>query len=181
MLINDPVVVAEVRAVHDEYETALVANDVTVLDRMFWHSGDAVRFGVVESLYGYDQIAAFRKTRPAIDLARTVANLTVVTFGTDTAITTIEFDRAAGPVVRHGRQTQVWRRFDEGWRIVSAHISFTLQPSYMDAASTLIGLPIPTEYRAGVELNINRAAAIAGPLLDFELPESVEMARVFQP
>ncbi len=181
MTINDPVVVAEVRAVHDEYETALVSNDVAVLDRMFWHSGEAIRFGVMESLYGYDEIAAFRKARPAIDLARTISNLKVVTFGTDTAITTVEFDRKAGSVVRHGRQTQIWRRFDEGWRIVSAHVSFTLQPSYMDAAAALVGLPIAAQYRAGVEVNINRAAAIAKPLLEFELPETVEMAGVFHP
>jgi hypothetical protein len=62
----------------------------------------------------------------------------VVTFGTDTAITTNRIRRAtAGPIVRHGRQTQVWRRFDEGWRIVSAHISF------IAAAAVLYGCGIP--------------------------------------
>jgi len=181
-VINDPAVVAEVRAVHDEYETALVANDVAVLDRMFWHSGDAVRFGVVESLYGYEEIAAFRKARPAIDLARTISRRTVVSFGADTAVTTIEFDRISAGVVRRGRQTQVWRKLDEGWRIVSAHISFALQTAnYIDAASALVGLSIPSQYRAGVELNVSRSRAIAQPLLEFDLPDSIEMATVFEP
>jgi hypothetical protein len=181
-MLNDSGVVAEVLAIHETYEAALVANDVAVLDQMFWHSADAVRFGVVESLYGFDEVAAFRKARPAIDLARTVLNRKVVTFGTDTAITTIEFDRNAGGTMRRGRQTQVWRRLEEGWRIVSAHVSFVLQPaSYIDTASALVGLTIPPEYRAGVELNVNRSRAIAQPLLEFDLPESVEMAPVFQP
>lgn len=180
--LNDAAIVAEVRAVHDEYEHALVTNDVAVLDRMFWHSPHALRFGVMESLYGYEEIAAFRKSRPAIDLARTVSNLTIVTFGRDVAVTTLEFDRVAFNAPRHGRQTQVWKRFHEGWRIVSAHVSFAWETgAYVDAASALIGLSIPRDLKPGVALNVTRAQTIAQPLLAFDLPDTVEMAPVFEP
>ncbi len=180
--INDPAVCAEVAAAHEIYEAALVGNDVETLDRMFWRSPDAVRFGVNESLHGFDEVAAFRRARPAIDLSRTVSNFHVVAFGSDLAITTIEFDRCIAGAAKHGRQTQVWRRFDDGWKIVSAHVSFAWRPeSYVDAVSQLIGLPIPPEHRSGVELNIVRAGAIAKPLLAFELPDTVEMAGVFRP
>lgn len=179
---NDPAIVAEVTAAHQAYESALVGNDIAVLDGMFWHSADAVRFGVAESLYGFPEIAAFRRARAAVDLARTVTRLRVVTFGRDTAVTTIEFERRAGDVVRHGRQTQVWRRLEEGWRIVSAHVSWAAPAvHYADVASALIGLPIPPEYRTGVDANVARARTMAQALLAFPLEETVAAAPVFRP
>jgi hypothetical protein len=45
MQINDPAVVAEVRAVFDRYEAALMANDTPVLDEIFWADPRTVRFG----------------------------------------------------------------------------------------------------------------------------------------
>ena len=179
--INDHDVVAAVTAIHHEYEAALVANDVAVLERMFWRSPDAVRFGVREALYGSGEIDAFRRGRPAIDLSRTVSNLKVVSFGSDMAISTIEFDRRAFGAMRHGRQTQVWRRFDEGWRIVSAHVSFTFEDGAVDQMGALVGLPIPPSYRAGVETNLARSRAIAQAVLDFPLDDTVESAPVFRP
>jgi hypothetical protein len=181
-LQNDPTLIAEVIAVHDEYERALVNNDIGVLERLFWDSADVVRFGPAESLYGSGQIAAFRQARSTVDLARTVWTMKVVSFGPDTAITTIEFERSLGGVATPGRQTQVWRKFDEGWRIVSAHISFAWGGTgFLDHAAQLIGLPIPPEFRAGVRTNLARAGSIAGAFLDFPLDDSVDAAPVFQP
>jgi hypothetical protein len=97
------------------------------------------------------------------------------------AISTIEFDRKAFGAMRQGRQTQVWRRFAEGWRIVSAHVSFTFEDATVDQLGALVGLAIPAEYRAGVETNIARARAIAQAVLDFPLADTVESAPVFQP
>jgi hypothetical protein len=179
--INDPEVVAEVSALHHEYEAALVGNDVAVLERMFWQSPDSVRFGIREALYGSEEIGAFRRGRPNIDLSRTVTRLKVVTFGRDMAISTIEFDRKAFGAMRQGRQSQVWRRLAEGWRIVSAHVSFTFEDATVDQLAGLVGLPIPDAYRAGVEINLARARGIAQAVLDFPLPETVESAPVFQP
>lgn len=63
--INIPDIVAEVTAAHNRYEIAVTENDVAVLDELFWNSPHTLRFGATENLYGYDQIAAFRKARSA--------------------------------------------------------------------------------------------------------------------
>jgi len=179
-MINDPEVVAQIAALHEQYEAALVSNDVEKLTAFFWGSPHALRFGVGESLYGAKEIEEFRQNRPAMDLTREVLNLKIVTFGGDCAVVTLEFDRSIRGTRRRGRQSQVWRKFDEGWKIVSAHVSFVPVP-YIDLAAPLIALPIPPQYREGVERNIERAAVIARPLLDLALDESAEPAPVFKP
>jgi hypothetical protein len=179
-MINDPEVVAEIESLHAQYEAALVSNDVEKLVKFFWDSPEALRFGVNESLYGAKEIEAFRKNRPPMDLARQVSNLKIVTFGSDSAVVTLEFDRTVQGGPRHGRQSQVWRRFEEGWKIVSAHVSL-VPLSYVDVAGPLIGLTIPAHYREGVRRNIERAAMIARPLLEMALDEGNEAAPVFTP
>lgn len=52
-----------------------MGNDAEVLTQMFWASPQAMRFGVTENLYGIDEIAAFRKGRSPVNLARTVQRL----------------------------------------------------------------------------------------------------------
>jgi len=178
--INDSAVVAEVAALHDAYEAALVSNDIEKLTGFFWDSSLALRFGVAESLYGADEIRAFRKARPAIDLARKVFNLRIVTLGEDCAIVTIEFARVTSGVPRYGRQSQVWHKFPEGWKIVSAHVS--LAPAlYADEAAALAGLTIPEALREGVRQNIERSRTIAKPLLEIPLGVAIETAPVFEP
>jgi hypothetical protein len=178
-MINQPEVVATVAALHEEYETALISNDVEKLIGFFWDSEHALRFGVGESLYGAREIDEFRKNRPPVDLQRQVIHPTIVTFGEDTAITTIEFQRHA-PGSPRGRQTQVWRKFDAGWKIVSAHVSI-VPVSYMDRASALVGMPVPPANREAVRINLERVGVIARPLLEFPVEESVESAPVFVP
>ena len=122
-IINDPDVVAELAAPYPKYETALVTNDAETLTAMFWDSPLALRFGAAENLHGIEEIAAFRRARPGVNLARTIKRLDIVTFGRDMGSITLEFERmGAGKVIR-GRQSQVWVRLPEGWRIVSAHVS----------------------------------------------------------
>ena len=72
MTINDPATLAEVTAAFAQYETALVTNDVAMLDALFWISPHTLRYGVGENLYGHDAIAAYRAARPAEGLAREV-------------------------------------------------------------------------------------------------------------
>src|SRR5258708_2970952 len=119
--INLPDVIAEVHAAFARYEAALTGNDVRVLDELFWNSDFTVRFGATENLYGYEAIAAFRAARPAVNLARTVTNLVIRTFGTDFATANMEFARAGSG--RAGRQSQTWVRMPQGWRVVAAHVS----------------------------------------------------------
>jgi hypothetical protein len=117
--INLPDVVAEVQAQFARYEQALVANDVAVLDELFWASPHTLRYGAAENLYGIAAIRAFRAARPAQGLAREVLRTVITTYGRDCATANIEFRRQG----RHGRQSQTWVRFAEGWRVVAAHVS----------------------------------------------------------
>jgi hypothetical protein len=119
--INIPAVLAEVEAVFDEYERALVSNDIPVLDTLFWVSPHTLRYGAGENLYGYDAIRAFRQGRPAGNLARTLTARSITTFGKDFAVANVEFRREGSD--RTGRQSQTWVRMPEGWRVVSAHVS----------------------------------------------------------
>ena len=119
--INIPEVVAEVTDVFMRYERALVANDVAVLDALFWASPHTLRFGVGENLYGYDAIAAFRIDRPAIDLTRRLMNTVITTYGREMATANTEFQRLGSSLT--GRQSHVWLCTDESWRIAAAHVS----------------------------------------------------------
>jgi hypothetical protein len=119
--INRPHVLAEVKAAFDRYEAALVANDVPVLDELFWNSPHTLRYGVGENLHGYEAIRQFRASRPATGLSRTVLRTQITTYGNDFATTHIEFHREGAS--RTGRQTQTWMRTTDGWRVVSAHVS----------------------------------------------------------
>ena len=121
MEINIPEVVAEVTAAFERYEKALVSNDVVVLDELFWNSSHTVRYGVTENLYGYDAIATFRKNRSSVNLERSLTLTTITTYGRDFATANTEFQRQGSN--RIGRQSQTWMRTEEGWRIVSAHVS----------------------------------------------------------
>ena len=123
MTINDPEVVAELQAIYPQYEAALVQNDVEKLVAMFWARAQVMRFGVTENLYGPEELNAFRKGRPAANLARAIKRLDIVSFGLDFASITLEFERSSAAGTVRGRQSQVWVRFPEGWRIVQAHVS----------------------------------------------------------
>ncbi len=125
MIINDPEVAAELAALYPRYETALVTNDVDTLVAMFWDGGEVMRFGVAENLYGPEELEGVSQGAGCLGGAgsATVTRLDIVTFGRDFGSVTLEFERAtAGGLVR-GRQSQVWVRMAEGWRIVQAHVS----------------------------------------------------------
>ena len=121
MDINLPETVAEVTAAFERYETALVQNDIAVLDELFWNSPFTIRYGVTENLYGYEAIAAFRSTRLTTGLERMLCSTVITTYGEDFATVNTEFRRKMAQKV--GRQSQTWMRTAAGWRVVSAHVS----------------------------------------------------------
>ena len=121
MDINLPDVVAEVSAVFEQYEQALVNNNVEVLDELFHNSPHTLRYGATENLYGYEAIQAFRAGRPSQGLARERMNIVITTYGRDFATANTEFQRVGSE--RTGRQSQTWVRTAEGWRVVAAHVS----------------------------------------------------------
>lgn len=127
--VNDPDTLAEVTAAFEAYEQALMANDVDTLNRLFWGDGAAVRFGVLENLYGWEEIAEYRRNRQPASRRR-LLRTSITTFGSDTGVAVTEYEEENAPQV--GRQTQVWVRLDGSWRIVSAHVSLPPMPGTTD-------------------------------------------------
>ncbi|MBL8483282.1 MAG: oxalurate catabolism protein HpxZ [Rhodocyclaceae bacterium] len=125
--INLPDILAEVEQVFARYEAALVGNDTTVLDELFWHDPRVLRYGAAENLYGIEAIRAFRAARSAAGLARSLQNTVITTFGRDFATANTEFRRAGAGLI--GRQSQTWVRLAQGWRIVAAHVSLIAPPA----------------------------------------------------
>jgi hypothetical protein len=122
MEINLPDVVAEVTAAFERYEQALVSNDVAVLNELFWNTPLTIRYGATENLYGHEAIAQFRQQRSPVDMNRTLMNTVITTYGRDFATANTEYRRVSSG--KAGRQSQTWMRTPDGWRIVSAHVSF---------------------------------------------------------
>lgn len=184
--LNASAVVDEITSLHDAYERALVANDVEALVQFFWNSPHVVRFGISEHLYGADAIASYRQGHTPSFTDRKLVRRTIVTFGSEMASVMCELSLTVHGQPRQSRQSQTWVKFpDLGWKIVSAHVSNALiRPpelweAYTDLASATIGLPIAAGHRSGVAQNLTRAAAIAAPLLAFNLPPETEPAPVF--
>jgi Protein of unknown function (DUF3225) len=134
MDIDLPDVIAEVTAQFERYETALVTNDVAVLDELFRNDPRTLRYGIGENLYGYSEIASFRAARSPAGLMRRTARTVITTYGRDTAVASTLFYRDSTPG-RVGRQMQTWVRCPEGWRIVAAHVSVIDEPKEHTKAS----------------------------------------------
>lgn len=126
MEINVPDVVAEVKAAFERYEKALNANDVDALDSSFWNDPRVIRYSLKDNAYGFEAIHASRLARPTTDLKRVLTNTVITTFDRDLATANTEFLRVDSG--RRGRQSQTWARMPDGWRVVSAHVSFMPTP-----------------------------------------------------
>ena len=127
MHVDDPQALAEVTAAFARYETALIANDIAVLDELFKHAPETIRYGIAENLYGHAEILAFRKARPSVGLMRTISRTVITAYGRDTAVASTLFHRVTLPG-KVGRQMQTWVRFADGWHIVAAHVSVIDEP-----------------------------------------------------
>ena len=191
---NLPAVVEEISSLHDAYETALIANDISALNAFFWDSPNTVRYGVNENLYGAEAVAAYRQGNTPVFTDRVIERRTVVALGNDVASVMCELSQKVGGQPSHIRQSQTWARFPEvGWKIVSAHVSkaFPSVPTapaaivswenYVDQAARAIDLTLSPSHRTGVAQNLQRASIILGPLLALSLPEDAEVASVFIP
>jgi hypothetical protein len=127
MEINIPDVLAEVTAAFRHYERALVANDVEVLNALFWDSPLTLRYGTGEIQHGCDAIRTYRNACPPVAPSRILQRTVITSYGRDFATANTEFlpEPAAQ---RLGRQSQTWVRMSEGWRIVDAHVSWQEPP-----------------------------------------------------
>jgi hypothetical protein len=120
--VNRPEVVADITAVFERYEAALVANDIDTLDELFWDSPDIVRFGLADRQHGFAEVSAFRRSQARQTLPRELRNTVVTTIGQDLALLTTEF--APDGQTGVGRQSQTWLRIEGAWRVVTAHVSW---------------------------------------------------------
>ena len=127
MQVDLPDVLAEVTAQFARYETALVTNDVVVLDELFRDDPRTLRYGGGENLYGYKEIMAFRAGRSSVGLMRRLDRTVITTYGRDMAVASTLFYRDSSPG-KVGRQMQTWVRFSDGWKIVAAHVSVIDEP-----------------------------------------------------
>lgn len=140
MEIDLPEVRAEVEAAFMEYERALVTNDVAALDRLFLDSPRTIRYGIAENLHGHAEIAAFRAARAPHGLDRRLERTVITTYGRDLATAWTLFRRpsAAGMI---GRQSQVWMRTADGWRVVAAHVSLIPETAEASSAASIAAPP----------------------------------------
>jgi hypothetical protein len=120
--VNRPDVVAELTEMYGRYERALMADDRAVLDTLFWNSPTTIRYAMTNQ-NGYDAIKADRDatSRGGGAIKRDIRRMTVTTYGVAYGTVNVEYFRPSSR--RHGRQSQVWVKFAEGWRVVSAHVS----------------------------------------------------------
>ena len=119
--IDDPRVLAELAALFDDYERALMANDVAALNAFFWADARVTRYGIADRQWGITELEAYRAATPAPAFTRRLEHLRLHAFGPDCAVAQVEFVRSDTPL--RGFQTQTWARLPEGWRIVAAHVS----------------------------------------------------------
>jgi hypothetical protein len=125
---NIPEVVAEVRALFEHYEQALVEKNVHVLDATFWDSPHTIRYAVTEHGYGFAEIHAHRMARPPGPGTKDKRiRLEILTLGRDLATVNLEYKVRGRD--RIGRQSQTWVRFpDLGWKVIAAHVSMLETP-----------------------------------------------------
>ncbi|MBS0223125.1 MAG: DUF3225 domain-containing protein [Proteobacteria bacterium] len=120
---NIPEVVAEVSALFERYEQALIDKNLDVLDTTFWNSPHTIRLANNEHGYGFDRIHAHRIARPPGPGTKEKRyRLDILTLGRDIATVNLVY-KVRGKEMT-GRQSQTWVRFpDVGWRVIAAHVS----------------------------------------------------------
>lgn len=120
MRIDDPALLAEVTAAFHAYEAALMADDIPAMDALFHDAPTTNRFGVGEVLWGIEAIRDFRKGRGGSPQRR-LGHVAITVYGDRFATADAEFFREVAE--RRGRQSQAWVKFEDGWKVVSAHVS----------------------------------------------------------
>ena len=125
---NIPDVVAEVSALFERYEQALIDRNVDVLDATFWNSPYTIRLANAEHGYGFDRIHAHRVARaPGLGTKEKRYRVDILTLGHEIATVNLVYKVRGKDAT--GRQSQTWVRFpDVGWRVIAAHVSMITEP-----------------------------------------------------
>ena len=123
-VIDDPLVLAEIGAVFEAYEAALMGNDLAALNGFFWADARVTRYGIGDRQWGINELIAFRAATAPPNFSRQLQHLRLSSFGPDLAVAQVEFVRSDTPL--RGFQSQTWVRMApgrSGWKIVAAHVS----------------------------------------------------------
>jgi amidase len=107
------------------YETALMADDVAMLDRLFADGPTTLRGDAEGLLVGHDQISAFRSGRGGAP-QRTLVQTHIQVVDAEHVLVVAVTELARGG---RGQQTQLWARSADrtrgvdGWQVTAAHVA----------------------------------------------------------
>ena len=130
----------------EKYEKALMGNDVQKLSQFFASDPDGIPVSRVDNdgwLSGKVEISDFRSRRGSAP-TRFLKVRTYRMLSCDAAVVVSEFDKSSGGVVD---QTQVWERFEEQWKIVSAHLTYPT-PAIDSRIWRVVGSPLKAGKRS---------------------------------
>ena len=114
---------ADLFTAFDDYERAILANDLDTLDAAFAPGAETMRGDAAGLLVGHDAISAFRGVRGGVP-PRTIERVEYRPRGDDVALV-VSISRYTGGGT--GLQTQVWQRIDGRWLITAAHVTSRAQ------------------------------------------------------
>ncbi|MEP7736247.1 AtzH-like domain-containing protein, partial [Nocardioides sp. 31GB23] len=160
-----------------EYESALMADDLAALDRLFAPGPTTLRGDAAGLLVGHDAISAFRGRRggaPARRIVQTHVQVTDPDHALVVAVTELE---SGG----RGQQTQLWARTDAGWRVTAAHVA-TPAAALDTRVWRVVGDPLvpgtPGGPLSGESVAVKDLYAVAGHRIGAGNPAWEEAARV---
>ncbi|WP_432564955.1 AtzH-like domain-containing protein [Kineococcus sp. SYSU DK003] len=165
------------------YEKALRDDDLAALDLLFAPGARTLRAEGGVAVVGHDEISRFRARRGGAP-TRWLRRVHVRWASPTDALTVSETERLDRG---RGLQTQLWRRGDDGWRVVAAHVSGApLTPPLAQVDDAAVwragGGPEPlltgagTGPLAGVRLAVKDLVAVAGQAVGGGVPRWLEQA-----
>lgn len=101
------------------YESALMSDDVAMLDKLFAPGPATMRGDADGLLVGHDTISSFRSGRGGAPQRRLV-DVRVQVIDPDHALVVAITELARGG---RGQQTQLWARGADGWKVTAAHVA----------------------------------------------------------
>ncbi|MGK2874908.1 MAG: AtzH-like domain-containing protein [Nocardioides sp.] len=165
------------------YESALMSDDVAVLDALFADAADTLRGDGSGLLVGHDQIAAFRSARRGAP-QRTVVETHLQVVDNDHALVVAVTELSRGG---RGQQTQLWartpgRREYGGWQVTAAHVAVP-GPALDTRIWRLVGDPLvpgadPDAALSGESVAVKDLFAVAGQRIGAGNPEWLSHAEV---
>lgn len=143
------------------YETALMADDVAMLDTLFAPGPETLRGDASGLLVGHDAISRFRGGRGGAP-GRRIVEVHVRPTGPDQALVVAITELLRGG---RGQQTQLWQRFSDGWKVTAAHVAVAA-PAFDTRIWRVVGDPLIRAFDdgplAGESVAVKDLYAVAG-------------------